>query len=121
MHGVSNLEWISQLKGSMNALGTPLDGDTAGYPGGWPHVSGVSLLDMNSKTFLELKEAILSSYIGFTSVLGYWGKLTMSLTHILNTPCYKHVFEMCFKLSIAVAGLDHKQRINVIKFKILFS
>jgi len=26
MCGVSNLEWISQLKGSMNALGAPLDG-----------------------------------------------------------------------------------------------
>jgi len=38
--GVSNLEWISQLKGSMKVLGAPLEGDAMGYPGGGSPASG---------------------------------------------------------------------------------
>jgi len=37
---VSNLECISQLKGSMNALGAPLDGEAIGYPDGGSLTSG---------------------------------------------------------------------------------
>ena len=40
VHGVSNREWIIQLKGSMKVLGAPLDGYAIGYPGGGSLASG---------------------------------------------------------------------------------
>jgi len=41
VRSVSNLEWISQLKGSMNVLGAPLEGEAIGYPGGGSPASGL--------------------------------------------------------------------------------
>ena len=45
MCSVSNLECINRLKGSMNALGTLLDGDIVGYPGGGSLASGLKGVD----------------------------------------------------------------------------